>query len=583
MPYSLVIQHKKNGNYYVYKSSFRENGKVRSKYVYLGNEGAALKILADFNSKKPANERLLSLSGEEILAKVLEMLDFKNIISKAIQRDTKLDAGRFVEMIVVERALKSFSKWGLAAIAHGKSAFSLDPSIPMGKFTEANIYHYMDYLHPHLDAIQELLVENLLRVSGLELSELIIDGTSVSCFGDDETAGDDGEEEDSDGGAARARAPGDPGKYQQVKRVHGYSRAKRPDLAQVNLMLGVNGQSIPFFFQTFPGNAPDVFMFQSTLEKCQDHYSSLLTQIRSRYIVFDKGNNNPGNIKALDALCRKWQFHFVASIRPSMAVVRKELLALAAGDAPVIYTQKKTVLRGKTVSLPLYGAQRNVMLYINEEIMAQKRAAFQEKVKQLTAEIRGLLEQDGPARDKAGKVESLLRKRGLLSCFTVQVKKNAVTCTPVKEKLDAKQNALGKYALMTDDVNLDAASILRIYKATGVIEQEFHHLKSDLAISPIFHRKPDRIQVHFALILWGMMALALLRCLLKEHSLDFTFEALRAKIQEGVVSIGDYIYPGGKSYRIRKSLNIGKELKAIFQVLKIKWEYFEINQISHYE
>jgi transposase len=558
MPYFLIVQHKKNGNYYTYKTSFRENGKVKSKYVYLGNEEAALKLLADFNSKKPSNERLLSFSGEDILSKVLEMLDFKNVINKAIQNDTKLDAGRFIEIIVVERALNTFSKWGLADHAHGKSIFSLDASIPSDKFTEANIYHYMDYLHPNIDLIQESLVKTLLRIDDLELNELIIDGTSVSCFGDDETEDEIDDDEESDEDEPHEHDNAD--KYKEIKRVHGYSRNKRPDLAQVNLMLGVSDQSIPLLFQTFPGNAPDVYMFQSILEKCQRDYSSLLAKVRSKYIIFDKGNNNPKNFKMLDALCKKWQFHFVASIRPSLVAVRKELLALTIENTPLIYTQKKTVLRGKTTSITLYGENRNVLLYINEEIMKQKQDEFQEKIKQVKEEIREHVKHESSAKEKVGKIENLLRKNGLLACFTVQVKKDVVKCAPIKEKLEMKLNVLGKYALMTDDASLGAASMIRIYKTTGVVEQEFHLLKSELAIGPIFHRKPERIQVHFAMILWGMMALALLRYLLKKSSLEFTFEELRAKIQEGRISIGDHVYPDDKSYRIRKSLNVGKEL-----------------------
>src|SRR5271157_759562 len=117
---------------------------------------------------------------------------------------------------------------------------------------------------------------------------------------------------------------------------------------------------------------------------------------------------------------------------------------------------------------------------------------------------------------------------------------------------------------------------MRIYKATGVVEQEFHVLKSELSIGPVYHWKPERIQVHFALILWGMMALALLRQELTKKGMEYTFEELAEKIKKGRVSEGDYIYPGETSFRIRKTLNIGKELQDIFQALKIKWEYFDI-------
>ena len=139
---------------------------------------------------------------------------------------------------------------------------------------------------------------------------------------------------------------------------------------------------------------------------------------------------------------------------------------------------------------------------------------------------------------------------------------------------------LGKYVLITDDLDLDASSMMRIYKSTGVIEQEFHVLKSELLIDSVFHWKPERIQVHFSLILWGMMALAMLRQELAKKGMDYTFEELMEKIKEGQVSEGDYIYPGKTSYRIRKALNIDKKLTDIFRALKIKWDYFDIETID---
>jgi len=574
MPYSLCTHKRKHGNYYSFKLNYREDGKLKSKFVYLGNEETTTKLLADFSSKKPANERHLSYSGEKILSKILDMLDFKDMINTTIQNDAKMDAGLFIEMIVVERALNAFSKWGLAEYAYGDSIFSLDTSIPNEKFTEANIYHYMDYLFPNVDEIQKSLVKNLLCIDGMEPNELIIDGTSISCFGEDNTDDEDDDDGDSDENVDDKDDAVD--KYADVKRVHGYSRAKRPDLAQVNLMLGVNDHFVPLFFQTFPGNAPDVYMFKAILEKCQRDYASLLSTAKNKYIVFDKGNNNPKNIKEIDELCVQWHFHFVASVRPSMVAVKRELPALTIKDAPVIYTQNKTVLRGETMKVTLYGKPRNALLYLNEELVKEKQAAFRERITRVKGEIRECMHQEGSAQEKAATIEKLLRKNKLSSCFTTSVKKDVVTCMPIKKKLEERINKLGKYALITDDESLDAVNMMLIYKTTGVIEQEFHVLKSELGIGPIFHWKPERIQVHFALILWGMMALALLKHRLAKKGMDYTFEQLKTVIKEGHVSVGDYIYPGERSFHIRKTLNIGNELKDILQALKIKWEYFDI-------
>jgi len=96
--------------------------------------------------------------------------------------------------------------------------------------------------------------------------------------------------------------------------------------------------------------------------------------------------------------------------------------------------------------------------------------------------------------------------------------------------VDEKFNLAGKFAIVTSDFNLDAESIIRIYKTSGVVEHSFHILKSVLSLYPFRHRKKERIKIHCALGTWGAMAFALLRFLLKRHDLEFTFEELKELI-----------------------------------------------------
>jgi transposase len=118
-----------------------------------------------------------------------------------------------------------------------------------------------------------------------------------------------------------------------------------------SLMLGVSEQYLPLLFDTFSGNVPNVVMFEKVLEKCQDAYQALLKRVGNKYVVFDKGNNSKDNFKDLDALCDRWGFHFVTSVRPSMTKIKNALKPLHVEDLPVIYEQRKTTLRGKAVSV----------------------------------------------------------------------------------------------------------------------------------------------------------------------------------------------------------------------------------------
>ena len=343
------------------------------------------------------------------------------------------------------------------------------------------------------------------------------------------------------------------------------------------MILGINRDYIPFLFETFSGNTQDVTMFQKTLKKIQAQYPMLLEKIRNKYLVFDKGNNNPANFKDLDAICDKWGVQFVASVRPSM--LKDQLLALQREDLPVIYSQKKTKLKGKTIRLALYGRDRKVLLYTNEAVARKKQDAFRKVLAQIQDKANELNQNRMDLQEKLNTMQKFLRKRHLIRCFNLQIESNMLKCTPIAEKITRKMALFGKFAIITSDFHLDAASIIRIYKSCSVIEHEFHLLKSVFHVHPIFHRKPERIKVHFALVIWGIMAFAILRNLLIQQKLEFSFEQLKELIKKGYLSMGDYIYPGYKSFRIQRTLNIAPDLKKILKTLGLKFDYFDIKVI----
>ena len=560
MNYSLHVSKTKYGNYYSYRHNYRENGKVKTKDIYLGPEERAVKIISDFNSKKPLNERHLSFSGEIILSKMLELIDFRVIINKFIQNRAKFDVGRFIEILVVERSIYEYSKWRLANRAHEQSILSLDSIITSDKFYENNIYHYMDYIYPNLDQIQREIVKKLINMKELEFDELIIDATSIHCFGADEIEEPKNQIE----------------KYVEVNRTYGYSRSKRPDLPQINLILGVTNHYIPLIFDAFSGNAPDPTMFKLILEKCQREYAPLLKKVKEKYVVFDKGNNSEDNLKDLDVLCEVWKCYFVASVRPSLVEVKKQLEPLSIEELPVIYEQKRTKLRGKTTTINLYKKERKVLLYMNEEIARKEQEDLLNVLNEIQETVVVINQRKDTIKDKLSAVENLLRKKRLFSFFKSETENGNVKCRPIEKKVNAKLNSLGKFAIITNDFSLDTASIIRIYKTAGVIEHEFHILKSVLSLYPLKHRKKERIKVHCALVIWGAMAFALLRSMLLPHKMEFTFEELKEKIKQGYVSIGDYIYPGYKSFRIQRTLNLDPTLQTIFKLFKLNSDYFEI-------
>jgi len=78
----------------------------------------------------------------------------------------------------------------------------------------------------------------------------------------------------------------------------------------------------------------------------------------------------------------------------------------------------------------------------------------------------------------------------------------------------------GKLALITNAPDLTPAEAVAHYKALADIERGFRVLKSDIDITPVHHRLPDRIRAHalicfLALVLWRVMRM---RMKAKGHS-----------------------------------------------------------------
>ena len=96
----------------------------------------------------------------------------------------------------------------------------------------------MDYLYPHLLTIQKELVRSIFKNFSLQSDELLFDGTSFKSFGMDQK---DDQESVDDENIGELKDENEESPYiKSIKRLKGYPRDKRKDLAQINYMLGIN-------------------------------------------------------------------------------------------------------------------------------------------------------------------------------------------------------------------------------------------------------------------------------------------------------------------------------------------------------
>jgi len=558
MKYFLYRKKSASGTYYSYRASYRVKGKVKTKDVYLGPKHQALKLINDFTSKKPDNEQLYSYSAEVILSKIANQLQLTEIVNQLVPNQTAFDCGKLLQYVIIERLLHPCSKWALAQKIHQQSFFSLLTQQNGIQFTEDNIYNYMDYIYPYLYQIQTRLVNNLQQKFQLKIDELLMDATSLYFFIED---------------------TGDEAEIDPIV-SHGYSRDHRSDLKQVNLMLGVNQAYIPLFFEVFSGNTSDVVMFQESLKLLHKNFAWLLKQVKNTYLVCDNGNLSESKYKTVDQLdqfCQTYGVHFVAGLKRSQ--VASELRSMKPKLKDPIYCHQQTKLYGCSLKKELYGQSRKLVLYYNPKRATREKKTFERKLRLVRGKLTEITQDASlTLESKKERFHQILKQASMVRLFKlVETDENQLKIEEYKAEKLRRTSLFGKRAIFSDDLQLTAPAMIKIYKKQSRVEHEFRLLKNLFSIRAINHRKPQRIKVHIALVLWGIMLVAVLKQLLKQDHKDYSFEVLLDLIKRGYLSYGEYYYPKlKKNYIISKNLNIDEELAQIFQQLQLSSEYFKI-------
>lgn len=567
MKFFLYRKKRPSGSYYSFRVNTRINGKVKTRDVYLGKKDLAFKLIADFTSSPPTKERLYSYSGEVILSHIAQQLQLPQIINKHVLVETGFNCGQLLQYVIIERSLNPCSKWALAQKNHQQSYFSLLCQQDEMRFTDDNIYNYMDYISPYLQQIQSQLSRRLISQFQVPIEQIIIDATSIYFYLEDPEA-----EEDSKGS-----------NEEKPQVVHGYSRDHRPDLKQVNLMLGVSQSYIPLIFETYSGNTSDVVMFKKTLDQMKQHFGHLLKSQPAIYLVCDNGNISAATyqtVAQLDRFCQQYPVHFVAGLKRQK--VRQELQNLPPEwkDQQPLYSHNKTKLFGRQIKKKLYGKKRNILLYYNPKRATRETYFFRAKLQRTQKHIQHLIQQSQLTLvEKREQIRQYLKAQSMVRLFILRERsKSQLEILVNQEEKNHREALFGKRAVFSDDLSLSAEQLIQIYKTQGRVEQEFRLIKGLFSIRGVNHRKPERIKVHTALVLWGILLLAVLRQRLSTEQLNYSFEELVAILKQGMLSYGEYSYPElRKTYRITKILNINAKLQQIFEILGLSVDYFEID------
>jgi hypothetical protein len=297
-------------------------------------------------------------------------------------------------------------------------------------------------------------------------------------------------------------------------RRHGYSRDHRPDCVQVVLALIVTPEGFPLAYEVLPGNTADNTTLPTFLAQIEARYGKVrriwvmdrgipteahLAQLRDRGAQYLVGTPKGRLTKLEQQLVRlPWQ-----AARPSVQVKllpqEGELYVWVQSAARVAKERAMRRRRLKHLWARLHALQRQRPTY---ETLLLKLGAAQKAAGRAWALVAVDLPDPPPKAERARRVD-----------FTFSLN---------KAKLRQVRRREGRYLLRSNLTATDPAQLWEYYLQLVEVEAAFKDLKGDLAIRPIYHQLPARIEAHIFVAFLAYCLHVTLKAHLRHHAPGLT-------------------------------------------------------------
>ena len=314
------------------------------------------------------------------------------------------------------------------------------------------MYEAMDFLHTHIDAVEEAVFFQTADLFNLSVDLIFYDTTTAS-FAIDST--DDSEE--------------------SGLRQYGHSK-EGTWTPQIVVALAVTREGLPVKSWVFPGNTADV----STVEHIRRDLRGW--KLGRALFVADSGMNSAQNREELARACGKY---LLATRMATVAEIKTEVLS-----QPGRYTEITDNLHAKEVIIGDGERRRRYILCYNPKEAERQRAHRDEIVRLLEEELASHRDRDASAQWAIELMASKRYKRYLTTTEAGKLRLDRATITEAK-RYD------GKWVLETNDDTISLEDAALGYKGLLVIERCFRSLKrTQIQMMPMYHWAARRIETH---------------------------------------------------------------------------------------
>jgi transposase len=306
----------------------------------------------------------------------------------------------------------------------------------------------------------------------------------------------------------------DPPEDEGDPRRYGYSRDHRPDCVQLVLALVITPEGFPLAYEVLPGNTAD----STTLPAFLAHIEARYGQAR-RIWLMDRGIPTEAHLAALRA---RGAQYLVGTPKGRLTKLEQHLLGVP-WQAARPSVQVKLLPQDAELYVWVQSADR----------VAKERAMRRRRLKRLWARLHALQRQRptyetlllklGAAQQAAGRAASLVQVTLPPPPPQTERQRRAdFTFTLDKAKVRQVRRREGRYLLRSNLPATDPAELWEYYLHLVEIEAAFKTLKDELAVRPIYHQTPARIEAHIFVAFLAYCLHVTLKAQLRPHAPGLT-------------------------------------------------------------
>lgn len=324
------------------------------------------------------------------------------------------------------------------------------------------MYEAMDFLHKHIDAVEEAVFFQTATLFNLSVDLIFYDTTTASFSIDYE---DDADENDG-------------------LRQYGHSK-EGTWTPQIVVALAVTRDGLPVKSWVFPGNTADA----STVERIRKDLRGW--NLGRALFVADSGMNSSANREELARACGKY---LLATRMATVTEIKNEVLS-----QPGRFTTFSDNLQAKEVVIGDGERRRRYILCFNPKEAERQRMHREELVSMLEEELASHKDRDASAQWAVELLASRRYKRYLKTTEAGKIRLDRAAITEAR-RYD------GKWVLETNDDTISLEDAALGYKGLLVIERCFRSLKrTQIKMMPMYHWASRRIESHVKICVLALL------------------------------------------------------------------------------